>query len=240
MNKKINYRFASIYYRDIYHFTSEVIHFVKEFKQLNTSSSFYSKDNRLKEMETDELNLVHVIPDFIKQVHLEYSLNDRLESDELILIIEKDIKSYLDNSPNLKEELLVISFSQEFETIPNDLTSNNKEYQFIYQFNSNYHFSVESMLGKVQLGIKKYFDNPELYVNLTSDIFTFQKSDTITIGEIVNSFESPVELAFDLNDYPDEKTMYETILNTLTLMNLFHKPKDLTLVIKLVFCLLPK
>ena len=240
MKKKINYHFVSLNYRDIYQFISEVIQFVKEFKQLYSYNCFYSKDKRFKEMEKDELNLINVIPDFIKTVQLDYSLNDCIESDELILILEKDIKSYLETSPNFIEETLVISFSQEFEILTKKLPSNEKEYEFIYQFNSNYHHSVESMLKKVKQGLRKYFENPETYTNLTSDIYTIQKSNTITVGEIVNPFESPIELAFDFNDYPDKETMYNMIENTLTQMNLIHKPNELTLVIQLVYRFIPK
>jgi hypothetical protein len=241
MKKKINYRFVSIYYRDNHQFISEVIHFVKDFKDIFDGESFYSIGNKYLIKETNELTLVHIIPPFVKHNHLEYSLNDEITTTELVTQIENDIQSILTNAYSILDEAIVITFTQEFEsdvTMENQSTKN--ELEFIYQFNSNYHFSIESMLKMVKKGLRKYFENPELYLNLTSDIFTFQKSDTITVGEIVNSFESPLELAFDYNDYPDEDTMYHMIENTLTQMNLIHKPKELTLVIQLVFRFLPK
>ncbi len=235
MNKKINYRFVSLYYRDIYHFTSEVIQFVKEFKQFNSTNSYYSNDKKFLEMETDELNLIHVIPEFVKTVHFDYSLNDKIESKDLIIEIEKDIKTYLEMSPYILDETLVISFSEEFESLPKELNPDYDNYELIYQFNSNYHLSVNSMLEKVKRCAKKYFDNPNEYLQLQSCVFQTQKANKITVGEIVNPFESPVEFAFDFKDYPDEKTMCETIENTLTKMNLINKSKELTLVILLVY-----
>jgi hypothetical protein len=236
MKKKINYRFVSLYYRDNNQFISEVIHFVKDFKDIFDGESFYSIGNKYLIKETNELTLVHIIPPFVKHNHLQYSLNDERTTSELVTQIENDIQSILTNAYSILDEAIVITFTQEFEsdaTIENQSTKN--ELEFIYQFNSNYHFSIESMLKMVKKGLGKYFENPELYLNLTSDIFTFQKSDTITVGEIVNSFESPLELAFDYNDYPDEETMYEMIENTLTQMNLINKPKEQTLVIQLVY-----
>lgn len=236
MKKKINYRFVSMYYRDNHQFISEVIQFVKDFKDIFEGESFYSIRNKYLVRETNELTLVHITPPFVKHNHLQYSLNDERTTSELVTQIENDIQSILTNAYSILDEAIVITFTQEFEsdvTMENESTKN--ELELIYQFNSNYHFSIESMLKMVKKGLRKYFENPELYLNLTSDIFTFQKSDRITVGEIVNSFESPLELAFDYNDYPDEVTMYEMIENTLTQMNLINKPKEQTLVIQLVF-----
>ena len=241
MKKKINYRFVSLYYRDNNQFISEVIQFVKEFKDILEGESFYYIGNKYLCNGTNELTLVHITPPFVKNNQLEYSLNDEKTTGELVTQIENDIQSILSKAHSILDEAIVITFTQEFESDPTmENQSTKNELEFIYQFNSNYHFSIESMLKMVKKGLRKYFENPELYLNLTSDIFTFQKSDTITVGEIVNSFESPLELAFDYNDYPDEETMYEMIENTLTQMNLIHKSKELTLVIQLVFRFFPK
>jgi hypothetical protein len=241
MKKKINYRFVSLYYRDNHQFISEVIQFVKDFKDMLQGVSFYSIGNRYLSNETNELTLVHITPPFVKHNELEYPLNDERTTSELVTQIENDIQSILTNAYSILDEAIVITFIQEFESA-NRMESQpeNNEMEFIYQFNSNYHFSMESMLKKVKQGLRKYFENPESYSNLTSDIYAIQKSNTITVGEIVNLFESPFELAFDFNDYPDEETMYEMIENTLTQLNLINKPKEQTLVIQLVFRFFPK
>jgi hypothetical protein len=241
MKKKINYRFVSLYYRDNHQFISEVIQFVKDFKDILQEESFYSIGNKYISNETNELTLVHITPQFVKHTKLEYTLNDERTTNELITQIEKDIQSILGNAYSVLDEAIVITFVQEIESdiiIENQFENN--ELEFIYQFNSNYHHSVDSMLKKVKQGLRKYFENPDTYTNLTSDIYDIQKSNTITVGEIVNSFESPIELAFDFNDYSDEQTMYEMIENTLTQMNLINKPKELTLVIQLVYRFLVK
>jgi len=241
MKKKINYRFVSLYYRDNHQFISEVTQFVKDFKDILQGESFYYIGNKYLTNETNELTLVHITPPFVKHNHLEYSINDERTTGELVTQIENDIQSILTNAYSILDEAIVITFTQEFESdISLENQSEKNELEFIYQFNSNYHFSMESMLKKVKQGLRKYFENPEAYTNLTSDIYAIQKSNTITVGEIVNSFESPFELAFDFNDYPNEQTMYEMIENTLTQMNLINKPKELTLVIQLVFRFLPK
>jgi hypothetical protein len=241
MKKKINYRFVSLYYRDNHQFISEVTQFVKDFKDILQGESFYYIGNKYLTNETNELTLVHITPPFVKHNQLEYSLNDERTTSELVKQIENDIQSILTNAYSILDEAIVITFTQEFESdISLENQSEKNELEFIYQFNSNYHFSMESMLKKVKQGLRKYFENPEAYTNLTSDIYAIQKSNTITVGEIVNSFESPFELAFDFNDYTDEETMYYMIENTLTQMNLIHKPKELTLVIQLVFRFLPK
>ena len=235
---KINYHYVSLYSRDNHQFISEVIQFVKDFKDILQGESFYYIGNKYL---TNELTLVHITPPFVKHNQLEYSLNDERTTGELVTQMENDIQSILTNTYSILDEAIVITFTQEFESdVTMENQSENNEFEFIYQFNSNYHFSMESMLKKVKQGLRKYFENPDTYTNLTSDIYDIQKSNTITVGEIVNSFESPIELAFDFNDYPNEQTMYEIIENTLTQMNLINKPKELTLVIQLVFRFLPK
>ena len=241
MKKKINYRFVSLYYRDNHQFISEVIQFVKDFKNLLQEESFYTIGNKYLCNETNELTLVHITPPFVKHNELEFSLNDERTTSELVTQIEKDVRSILTNAYTILDEAIVITFIQEFESdVTMENQSENNEFEFIYQFNSNYHFSMDSMLKKVKQGLRKYFENPDAYTNLTSDIYAIQKSNTITVGEIVNAFESPLELAFDFNDYSDEHTMYEMIENTLTQMNLINKPKEQTLVIQLVFRFFPE
>jgi radical SAM superfamily enzyme YgiQ (UPF0313 family) len=112
MEYQLKFRFCSIYYDDIFQYTSRIFNFTKIYYEIIFDKTHSITKNNMILMGKNELVFGEIIPYFVKQNQIKnITMSQNKSLEELLNEIEEYIQSFRKSSVNEAKEPIVISLN---------------------------------------------------------------------------------------------------------------------------------
>ena len=240
MSKYIHFHYVSVYYKDIYHFISEVFEFVRDFYFIVENKENFYDQKKFDKLNLDEIHLHHKTPIFLTPLPLSYLINSCETAEELMERIQQDVME-LNSKMNGSNETIVISFTTELFS-PNELEEEEeqqKDYYYIFQINSNNYKSEEDFRDKIKHHIDNYFNNQDEFLNLKIEDLTDIENGIRYEGDEITYSGTNRILFYELTDYPSAEKHYEKVIQSLEEVKSENLPDDCSIIVRLSYTRMP-